>query len=104
MVISDLPGILPDVGEADGGMKAIVDTERNRDVAEDGPRLRTVELNLQGVVIGLLRLESVNDPHGEVAEQQESDILSPRLLPLLDGVGGGQTVSSQHEDGLHRRL
>ena len=103
-MLPHLPRVLPDVGEADGGMEAVVDPKRDRDVAEDGPGLGPIELHLQRVVLGLLRLESVDDPHGEVAEQQEGDVLPPWLLPLLQRRAGRHAISGQQEDGLEGRL
>ena len=44
--VSELVGVLPNIGEADSGMETIQNAERRRDVVNDRPRRMTIEVPL----------------------------------------------------------
>lgn len=70
-------------------MEAVEDGERHGDVGDDGPGpVATIELDLDGVGVGPVRLKRVDGPHGEVAHQQKGHYFPPGLpLHLLGAVG-----------------
>ena len=66
-----LVGVLPDVGEDDGGVEAEEDAEGEGGALDERPGEVAEELRLDGAVLHLVHLEGVDDPHGQVADQQE---------------------------------
>ena len=52
-------------------MEAEEDAEGQRDALDERPGEVAEELRLDGAVLHLVHLEGVDDPHGQVADQQE---------------------------------
>lgn len=74
---------LPDLRERDRAVEPVEDAERQSDPLHDGPGEEPVEIELHRVRHHFLRLERVDDPHGQVADQQEGDYLSARLAAIV---------------------
>ena len=54
---------------------------------DDHPTLKTEDLGLDGARVTVLQLESVDDPHGQVAEQQKVAHVAPRHAHGLGALG-----------------
>lgn len=74
---------LPYLRERDRAVEPVEDAERQGDPLDDGPGEEPVEVELHRVRHHFLRLERVDDPHGQVADQQEGDHLSARLAAVV---------------------
>jgi len=61
-------GFLPNLKQANSRMKPVEDSQGHGDVGDDGPGpVPTVELNLDGMRVGPVGLQGVQQPHGQVA-------------------------------------
>ena len=74
---------LPDLGERDGAVEPVEDAERYADPLHEGPGQEAVEVDLHGIGRDLLRLERVDDPHGDVADEEEGDDLPAGLAAVV---------------------
>jgi hypothetical protein len=82
-----LVGVEPDLGEADGGVEAVVDVEGDTHVEDDVPGQDAVEAQVERHHHGLADLEEGHDPQRQVADQQEGHHCSAGLalhLPRTD--------------------
>ena len=66
-----LVGVLPYVCEDDGGVESEEDAEWEGGALDERPGEVAEELRLDGAVLHLVHLERVDDPHRQVADQQE---------------------------------
>ena len=73
-----LVGRFPYVGQADGRVEPVEEAERRGGVLEQRPREVAVEVDAQRVLAGLV-LQRLQQPGGQVAEEQHSDVLAARL-------------------------
>ena len=64
-------------------MEPVEDAEWERDPLHDGPREEPVEIELDRVRHHFLRLERVDHPHGQVADEQERDHLPAGLATVV---------------------
>ena len=70
-------------------MEPVEDGQGHGDVGDDGPGpVSAVELDLDGVGVRPVRLEGVDGPHGEVADEQEGHHFAAGLPPHLVGAVG----------------
>lgn len=74
---------LPDLGQRHGAVEPVEDAQRQGDPLHNGPSEEPVEIKLHRIGDNLLGLESVDHPHGHVANQQESDYLSAGLAAIV---------------------
>lgn len=90
---------LPDLGEGDGGVEAVEDAERQGEALHQGPGDESVEVKLNRVGEDFLGFKGVDEPHGDVADEQEGDGLARRLGALLFGqvhAAPGHVRDEQH--------
>ena len=73
-----LVGVLPYVCEDDGGVESEEDAEGEGGPLDERPGEVAEELRLDGAVLHLVHLERVDDPHRQVADQQERHNLKRR--------------------------
>jgi len=76
-------GILPDLGQSNRAVEAEEDAKWKRELLDDNPGLVAEKLDLHGRLLDLLHLKGVDDPDGEIADQEEGYDLSARLAPVL---------------------
>lgn len=74
---------LPYLRERDRAVEPVEDAEGERDSLHDGPREEPVEIELDRVRHHFLRLERVDHPHGQVADEQERDHLPAGLATVV---------------------
>lgn len=105
--------------ESDRAVEAEEDAEWKRELLYDNPGLVAEKLDLiknissviilildqtadlHGRLLDLLHLECVDDPDGEIADEEEGDDLSARLAPVLPqntGNGSIPTFFSKKQD------
>lgn len=98
---------LPYLRERDRAVEPVKDAERKRDPLHDGPREEAVEVELDRVRHHFLRLERVDHPHGQVADEQEGDHLPAGLaavvLRQVDPSAGHVRYEQHLEDDLRHR-
>jgi len=94
--------IFPDLDEDDWRVEPEKDAERQGDALNDRPGVKSEESQLYGWVLDFLNFEGVDDPHGEVANEEECDNLSTRLWVVVVGgvdpppLGIGDEEELQH--------
>jgi len=64
-------------------MEAVEDAERQRHPLHHRPGQEAIEIQLNRVGDHFLSLEGVDDPHGDIADEQEGDNLSARLAAVM---------------------
>jgi len=74
---------LPDLGQRHGAVEPVEDAQRQGDPLYNSPSEEPVEIKLHRISNNFLGLESVDHPHGHVADQQESDHLSAGLAAIV---------------------
>lgn len=70
---------LPDLCERHCRMEPVENAQRQRDSLNDSPGQEPVELQLNRVCLDLLCLESIDNPHRDIADEQKGDHLSSGL-------------------------
>lgn len=104
LVEARLVARLPYLRERDRAVEPVEDAEREGDPLHDGPREEPVEIELDRVRHHFLRLERVDHPHGQVADEQEGDHLPAWLATIVLGQvdpSAGHVRDEQHlEDDL----
>ena len=96
--------ILPDFSVDNSRMEAVKNAERQSDALHDGPREETVKIELDWISLHFLHLKSVNQPQRHVGDQQESDDLAARFLPVLLGCVNSAAGHVRDEDRLDRHF
>lgn len=94
----------PDLAQAHGAVEPVEYRQRHRDVGDDGPRPKAVEVQLDGMRLGPRLLQRVDRPHGQIRDEEERDDLSSRLPSDLLRGGHGPPRRVEDEYRLERGL
>ena len=96
--------VFPDFGQNHGGIKAEKDAERKRDLLDDGPGVKPEELLLNRTLLHFGHFEGEQDPHGQVAQEQEGDHLAAGFAGVLVGRGNPPALRVRDEQELQHHL
>ena len=95
--------VFPNLGVNDGRMESVENAEGQRDALHDGPRQESVKIHLDGIGFHFLHFEGVDEPEGEVADEEKGDRLPAGLgTVLLCGAHATpRHVRDEHHLGRH---
>lgn len=93
-------GDLPDLEEANGGMKAVEDGQGHGDMRDDCPHPHTEEVHMSGPEHSSSFDQGVHKPDGDVCYQKKGDDFASWLPPLLVAALAPPMAGIQDEEGL----
>lgn len=99
-----LVAVLPYLSEDHRGVEPEEDAQGQGHSLDDRPRVEAEEVQLHGTVFNFLHLKGVDDPHGQVADEEEGDHLAARFLRVLVGGGNPPALSVRDEQQLEQDL
>ena len=94
----------PDVGQTDAGVETEEDSKREGQIDHQDPCLSAVEFLHARSGRHVPHLEGVNDPHGQVDDQEKGDQRAAGLLDQLVPGGRSSAETINDEQDLDRDL
>lgn len=85
-------------------METMENAERQREALDNCPSQKTVEVLLDGISLDFLSLKRVDNPHGDVANQQKSDHLTAGFSAIVFGKMNSATWNVGDEEQLKNHL